>query len=86
MTPIPSLRAPAPWRTSEPRAAIAARVVLRTVRRGAETIAWTPRPARIDVDVFAVAASAAPPLAAEANTEPFVIELAVPADAPLPAV
>jgi hypothetical protein len=30
MTPIPSLRAPAPWRTTEPRAAIGERVVLRT--------------------------------------------------------
>jgi len=81
MTPIPSLRAPAPWRTTEPRAAICERVVLRTVRRGAETIAWPPRPARIDVDVFAVAPTAAPALAVEANTEPFVVELAVPADA-----
>ena len=84
MTPIPSLRAPAPWRTTEPRAQAGRAVVLRTVRRGAETIAWAPRPARIDVDVFAVAASAAPVIAVEPNTEPFVVELAVPAGAAFP--
>ena len=83
MTPMPTLHVPAPWRTSGPRAdaAHSDRVVLRTVRSGAETIAWPPRGARIDVDVFAVASPLAPAVAVEAGTEPFVVELAVPAGA-----
>lgn len=54
------------------------RVVLRTVRRGAETIVWPPRTVRIDADVFVVTLCAGPALRTEPDTEPFFVELAVP--------
>ena len=52
-------------------------VVLRTVRRGAETIAWPPRTVRIDADVYVVAGSAAPTAPVDPGTEPFSVELPI---------
>ena len=54
------------------------RLVLRTVRRGAETIAWQQRSVRIDADVFFVTALAERAASAEPGTEPFFVELAIP--------
>ena len=52
--------------------------MLRTVRRGAETIVWPQRSLRIDADVFFVAPFAEPAARAEPGTEPFFVELAIP--------
>ena len=53
------------------------RLVLRTVRRGAETIVRPPRSLRIDADVFFVAPLDEPAAHAEPGTEPFFVELAL---------
>ena len=53
------------------------RLVLRTVRRGAETIAWAQRSVRIDADVFVVTPLAEPAAFPEPGTEPFFVELAI---------
>jgi len=52
-------------------------IVVRTVRRGAETIAWRQRAVRVDVDVYLVVGRDEPAvLGAEAETEPLRLELA----------
>jgi AraC-like DNA-binding protein len=52
-------------------------IVVRTVRRGAETIAWRQRAVRVDVDVYVVVGGdAAAVLGAEAETESLRVELA----------
>jgi AraC-like DNA-binding protein len=53
-------------------------LALRTVRRGAETLAWPQRPVRLDADVYVVVGRDEPPLiAAEAESEPLRIELPI---------
>jgi hypothetical protein len=52
-------------------------IVVRTVRRGAETIAWRQRAVRVDVDVYVVVGGDEPALlGAEAETESLRVELA----------
>ena len=53
-------------------------VVLRTVRRGAETLVRPQRPLRVDADVFVVDACGEPAAFAEPGTVPFLVELAIP--------
>jgi AraC-like DNA-binding protein len=53
-------------------------LVLRMVRRGAETLAWRQRSVRLDVDVYVVAAEhEAPAVDSEPDTQPVAIELPV---------
>jgi AraC-like DNA-binding protein len=62
-TPVPQWRAPA-------------RLTLRTVRRGAETIAWRRRAVRVDVDVYVVVGHDEPVvLGAEAQSESLSVEI-----------
>ncbi len=56
-------------------------LVLRTVRRGAETLAWPQRSLRVDADVYVVDRADATVVAAEAETRPLLVELALPGDA-----
>jgi AraC-like DNA-binding protein len=52
-------------------------LVVRTVRRGAETIAWRQRSVRVDVDVYVVDRDDPAVVDAEADTESLRVELAV---------
>ena len=52
-------------------------IVLRTVRHGAETLAWRQRAVRVDVDVYVVGRDEPAVLGAEAETEPLRVELAL---------
>jgi AraC-like DNA-binding protein len=56
-------------------------IVLRTVRHGAETLAWRQRAVRVDVDVYVVGRDEPAVLGAEAETESLRIELALDDDA-----
>lgn len=57
---------------------------LRTVRRGAEAVAWPLRSVRLDADVYVVAEAArAPACPLEADTLPLLVELPIPDDASL---
>jgi AraC-like DNA-binding protein len=58
-------------------------LVLRTVRHGAEAIAWPPRTVRVDAHVYVVAADGQPGTPLEPGTEPFCVELLL-ADPALP--
>lgn len=55
--------------------------MLRTVRRGAETLAWAQRSVRVDADVYVVDRAGTTVVAAEAETQPLLVELALPDDA-----
>lgn len=56
-------------------------IVVRTVRRGAETIAWPQRSVRVDVDVYVVSRDEPVVVGVEADTESLRVELAVDDDA-----
>jgi AraC-like DNA-binding protein len=56
-------------------------IVVRTVRRGAETLAWRQRAVRLDVDVYVVGRDEPTVLGTEAETESLRLELALDDDA-----
>ena len=56
-------------------------IVLRTVRHGAQTLAWRQRTVRVDVDVYVVGRDEPAVLGAEAETESLRVELALGDDA-----
>lgn len=59
-----------------PQARGQAPIVLRTVRRGAETLAWPQRSVRVDADVYVVDRDGPAVFEMEAETESLLVELA----------
>jgi AraC-like DNA-binding protein len=53
-------------------------LALRTVHRGAEAIAWPQRTVRLDADVYVVAEGALSATPLEADSQPLLVELAIP--------
>ena len=69
-----------PQSPSEDGRCPSARLTLRTVQHGAESLSWPLRSVRVDPDVYVVTDGLQPPpFALEAETRPLVVELTAPA-------